>query len=286
MRNVALVSDTACDIPEDLCRELDIHLAPVHVIIDDQEYRDRVNVDIRTVYRALRDGRRVTTAGCNANDWAAAYERAAQVGERIVAVSLSRVLSTTYGAAQLAIDATGLPVTLIDAGTILVPEGLAVLAGARAARRGADLDEVLRLVHKVLGTARMVAVADTIEFMRRGGRLAAMEAEVGSLEGYRPVLRISGRGWQPLDKDETRAGTIEKMLNIMRRDLQEMGCDRDTPLMVVVDHAGAEDEAAALLERLRHEYSVAEAHTWTISPAVGVHIGPGMLGVGYCPVVE
>ncbi|MBE3589276.1 MAG: DegV family protein [Firmicutes bacterium] len=286
MQRVALVSDTASDIPEELCRDLDIHLAPVRVVIDDQQYRDREDIDIAAVYRALREGRRVTTAGCNAHDWASVYQRAASVGERILAVSLSRVLSTTYGAAQLAVETTELPVTLIDARAILVPQGLAVVEGARAARRGADLDEVLGIVQRILGAARMVAVADTIEFMRRGGRLAAMEAEVGPLEGYRPVLRIFERGWLPLDKDATRAGSIEKMLAVMRRDLEEMGCDRDTPLVVVVDHAEADDEAAELLERVRRDYHVVEHHVWTISPAVGVHIGPGMLGVGYCPAVR
>lgn len=283
MQKTAVVSDSTCDIPDEILADLRIHLAPVHVILDGKEYRDRLDIDTRTVYEALVSGRQVTTSGANGNDWAEAYERALSVGERIVALSISPLLSTTYRSAELAVQAGDYPVELINSQTILVPQGFAAMIAARAARKGAEPGEVAAIARRVLAHSRMVAVADTVEFMRKGGRLSALEEKVGSLDGYRPVLRLFERGWLAIDKDETREGTVEKMLATTEADLKELGCDETTPILLAVDHAVAEDEAEELKARLLRKYRVKESFTWDLSPTVGVHLGPGVLGVGYCP---
>ncbi|MCL6521702.1 MAG: DegV family EDD domain-containing protein [Firmicutes bacterium] len=282
MQRVAIVSDSACDLPAGLAADLGIELAPVHTIIDGRDYRDRVDIPVREAYRALVERRAVSTAGASGQDFLEAYQRALERAESVICLSIGPSLSVTYrnalAARELLEEAD---ITVVDSRSVLAPQGLVALAAARAAREGAGREEVLALIERLIDRTHMFFTADTLEFMARGGRLRMLEEELGSLEGQRPVLRVAADGWHAVGKAPSREASIEECLRRMHADLQAMGWRPGHPLRVVVDQALCEEEAEALLERLRREYRVEEGFLWEVSPTAGVHLGPGMLGVAY-----
>ncbi|MDI3298593.1 MAG: DegV family protein [Bacillota bacterium] len=285
MQKVAIVSDSACDLPAELAGELGIELAPVHTLIDGRDYRDRVDIPVHEAYRALVEGRSVSTAGAAGQDFLEAYQRALERAESVVCLSIGPVLSVTYRNAVAAREALEeADITVVDSRTVLAPQGLVAVMAARAAREGAGKEEVLALVERLLERSHMFFTTDTLQYMARGGRLRMLEAELGSMDGRRPVLRVAADGWHAVAKAASREESVELLLRLMRADLEAMGWHPGDPLRVVADQALCEDEAEALLERLRGEYRVEEAFLWEVSPTAGVHLGPGMLGVAYQPL--
>ncbi|MDI3318031.1 MAG: DegV family protein [Bacillota bacterium] len=286
MQKVAIVSDSACDLPGDLAREAGVELAPVHTIVDGQDYRDRYDLPAQEVYRALQQGRTVSTAGASGEDFLEAYQRALERAESVVCLSIGPSLSVTYRNALAAREVLEeADITVVDSRTVLAPQGLGALAAARAAQQGAGKEEVLALVERLLGRSGMLFTAQTLRHMARGGRLRAGQAEEAAGEpgedGPRAVLRVAADGWHPVAQAPTREESVELLLRLLQADLEALGWHPGDPLRLVVDQALCEEEAAALLERLRRTWRVEESFLWEVSPTAGVHLGPGTLGVAY-----
>lgn len=281
MQEVVIVTDTATDIPDDLAQELGIVLAPVHLFIKEESYRDRVDITTAGFYRQLAAGVKTSTSGVNIEDFVEAYQKALELGKSIVCLTISAPISVTLSSARSARELfPDADITVIDSRTVLASQGLIAVEAAKAARAGRSKEEVIALVEVLMPRAKMVFTADTLEYMRRGGRLHDFEEMVGSLEGYRPILRITPRGFTPIGKVRTREESLSRLLELMEEDLEENG--RGEELSVAVDQALALEDAEALAKRIEERLHPQDLYIWDLGPTAASHLGPGMIGVAWC----
>ncbi|HET7761433.1 MAG TPA: DegV family protein, partial [Phycicoccus sp.] len=168
----ALVTDSTAYLPADLVDGLDVRVVPLHVVVGGREHREGVDIGAAEVAAALRSFTPVSTSRPAPAAFLEAYEAAAAAGaDSVVSVHLSAELSSTVGGAQLAADQASVPVTVIDSRALGMVMGHAVLAGARAAAAGASVERVADLVRRTCAGSAVVFYVDTLEYLRRGGRI-------------------------------------------------------------------------------------------------------------------
>jgi DegV family protein with EDD domain len=280
--SVAIVSDSTLDLPDEMLAELGIELAPVHVLAEGKDYRDRIDIRIEEANRLMVEGRvRLTTAGASAQDFANAYEAALRRAPHVVAFSISPTLSVTYqnalAARQLFEDAD---ITVLETKTVLAAMGLVVKAAAEAARRGASKAEVIALAERLIPRVRMVVTSQSTAFAKLGGRYSAETPAAEAEEGY-PVFRIWERGWREIERAPSRRAALERVLGWMAKDLAELGHPGPGRLVAAVDHIVCPEEAAWLRAETAERFRPDELHVWQIGPTAGAHLGPGTVGVAY-----
>lgn len=279
-QKVAIVCDSTCDIPDALLDELGISLAPVHIVAGEVSYRDRIDITTDEANRLMLEGNvRLTTSGASAEDWMSAYERALNIGDALVVVSLSPGLSGTYHGASTARELLeDEDITVIESHSVIAPEGLVAIEAARLAQQGASRDEVVALVERLFQQVRMVVTSPQRSFARAGGRYSR-DADTG--EETQPIFRIWEKGWKEIDQASTRKEAIDKVLQWMARDLEELGWSKGQPIKAAVEQIVCPEDAEVMSEAVRHTYDPKEFHLWDMDPTAGVHLGPGTLGVAY-----
>jgi DegV family protein with EDD domain len=277
--HLALVTDSTAYLPQEAVDRHRIEVVPLSVAVGDEVLTEGVEISPKDVAEALRARRRVTTSRPGPETFAAAYRAAAESGaEGIVSVHISAELSGTYEAAQLAAAGAGIPVRVVDSRLVGMALGNCVLAAAEAAEAGQGLDEVAAAAARRSAVSSGFFYVDTLEYLRRGGRIGAAQALLGSALAVKPLLHLSGGRIEPLEKVRTASRAIARLEEIAVERAGELEVD------IAVHHLAAEDRAEPLAERLRqrvpglHDLSVSE-----VGAVIGAHVGPGLLAVVVSP---
>ena len=283
MRKIAIVTDTATDIPQDLAEELSIFLAPVHVIINGKDYRDKIDITTAEFYRLLPNLDPLpTTSGVNAGDFLEAFEKALEKAESIICLSIAGQLSVTLSSARAAKAA--LPeadITIIDTQTATAGEALIAIAAGKAAKEGKSKEEVISLIEELIPRVDTLFTVDTLEYFRRGGRLTATQALIGKFLGLRPILRLREGKIVPIARARSRQASIERLLEIMDGEV------RGRDICAAIIHALVPEETERLKEEVLRRFNCREIYVLDdLGPTAGTHFGPGALGVGYYPIPE
>jgi len=283
MQNIAIVTDTTTDIPQALAEELGIFLAPVHVIINGKDYRDKIDISSAEFYRLLPSLNPLpTTSGVNAGDFLEAFEKALEKADSIICLSIAEQLSVTLSSARAAKEA--LPdadITIIDTQAAVASEALIAIAAAKAAKEGKSKEEVISLIEELIPRVDTLFTTDTLEYLRRGGRLTATQALIGKFLGFRPILRLREGKIVPVDKARSRRASIERLLEIIDSEV------KGREICAAIMHALVPEETEALREEVLRRFNCREVYVLDdLGPTAGTHFGPGTLGVGYYPVPE
>ena len=276
--SIVVVTDSTAYLPAGLAAEHAVVVVPLHVIIGQTSGREGIEVSPGDVAAALGERRvKVSTSRPTPAELVAAY-RACSVGRsspQIVSVHLSGDLSGTVEAAQLAaaeVAADGIEVRVVDSRSVVMGLGFAVLRAAEAAARGADLDEVVAAAQA--GGATTLFYVDTLEHLRRGGRIGAAAALVGTALMVKPLLHVLDGRIAPLEKVRTASRAIARLEELAVTAAGTSDVD------VAVHHLAAGDKAAALAERLRARLpALRSLQVSEVGAVVGAHVGPGLLGV-------
>lgn len=276
---VELVTDSTAYLPAALAVEHRIRVVPVQVVIGGTSYAEGIEVAPEEVVRALREWSTVTTSRPTPEAFAEVYATAADEGATaIVSVHLSSKLSGTVGSALSAAGSAAVPVTVVDSHVIGLAMGFAVIAGAQAAAAGKDADTVARVVRDRCARASSLFYVDTLEFLRRGGRIGPATARLGAALAVKPLLHIVNGIIEPLEKVRTSSRALAR--------LEELAVDRagDREVDVAVQHLQGEVGALALAERLRVRIpGLRSLIVEEVGAVVGTHVGPGMLGIVISP---
>jgi DegV family protein with EDD domain len=273
---VKIVTDSTADLPAEIVRELDIAVVPLTVIFGDRAYREGVDIDHETFYRLLQESKTLpTTSAPSVGELLQAYEELARESEELVCIHLSSKLSATYNNACRAAEALrerGVRIEVVDSLNVSMGMGFTVMAAARAARGGASMEQVLAIARHCVERVRLYFVLDTLEYLRRGGRIGRARAFLGSLLHVKPILSLREGEVHPEGRVRTRQQARERLvqLAVAAPRIRELG----------VGYTTDREEAEALLERLQPMLPHARAHLVRIGPVVGTHAGPGLLGVG------
>lgn len=286
MPDVAVVTDTVTDIPPDLAQELDLIVAPVHVVIDGKDHRDQIDITVDQYYpileKAADKGELPTTSGANVSDMREVFERALEVAPAVVSVMVAEPISVTITSARTAKqeffpDAT---IHILDSQQVVAGQALLAIAAAKAAQAGQSDSEIVAMLEKRIPGTKTLLTVETLKYFAAGGRLTATEQLLGSLEGFVPILQVTGGRIIPIEKRRTRRQALNRMLAIMEEDVG------DAPIDVCVNHARRPSDAQALLEEIESRFNMQDSYIIEIGPATGTHTGPGSLGFGYCPTAH
>jgi DegV family protein with EDD domain len=275
---VAVVTDTTHYLPRPLLAAHDVHEVSLYVGWpgNDDLRRESDIADLGSFYDELRTAATVpTTSQPSVGDVLAVYEPLLASGHDIVSIHLSAGLSGTVSTAEQARAASSRPerIEVVDSETGCGGLGLAVLAAARAASGGASTDEVAEAARRAREGLKMWFCVDTLEYLRRGGRVGAAQSWIGGALKIKPILALE-REITPIERVRTASRAFDRMTEYMEA-LQDAGRDG-----WAIQHIRAREQADRLADRGRALFGTEPLFISEVGPVIGAHVGPGLLGVG------
>lgn len=278
--SVAVVTDSTAYLPEGFADRHSVRVIPLHVLVDGVGRLDGVDFGPVELAAALGDRRTVTTSRANPAELAAEYRKALDDGaEAVVAVHLSGELSGTWNAAWMAAEEVGPDrVRIVDSRSTAMGLGFAVLAAADAAAAGASAADVERAATRVAARARTFFSVETLEHLRRGGRIGATAALLGTALSVKPLLHVEDGRIVPLEKVRTTSRAIARLV-----DLAANAAGRG-PVELAVHHLAAPERAAELAAKLESRLPQSPGCLVSeVGAVIGAHTGTGVLGVVVVP---
>jgi DegV family protein with EDD domain len=284
MSDVAIVTDSTAYLPAELIERHGVHVVPLYVVFDGDRPVPEVDItNYDEFFEELRRAERLpTTSQPSVGDFTSAYEPLLADGREVVSIHISGGLSGTPEAARQAKEALvrdgkgGDQVEVIDSTTAAGGLGFMVLAAAKAAAEGADAKQVAAAVAEARAELKMWFAIDTLEFLKRGGRIGAASAWIGSTLKVKPILTVENE-MTPVERVRTSARAFERMLDYARQ-RADSGAGAWS-----AQHINAPEQCAALVERGTEVFGHAPTIVSEIGPVLAAHTGPGLLGIGALP---
>lgn len=283
MNRVAVITDSTSYLPPGWATRDGIRIVPVQVIVAGRAFDETDGDQAQKVADALKDWQPVTTSRPTPARFLQAYVEAVADGATdIVVATLSRELSSTHESALMAAHECSVPVTVIDSRTIGMALGFAAIAGAHAAKAGASGPDVAAAITRRAAAASTFFMVDTLEYLRRGGRIGAARAVMGQALQVKPILTVSDGSVVALEQVRTASKAIAR-LEERAAVLIEAAIARGTQVDVAVQHLVVEERAQALATRLRVRFPSVTVDECPVGGVVGAHVGPGMVSVVVSP---
>ncbi|MGA2929228.1 MAG: DegV family protein [Solirubrobacteraceae bacterium] len=277
---VTIVTDTCHYLPQQLIAAHGIHQVSLYVHWQDDTQRELEIVDYAAYYRRLRDAAQLpTTSQPSIGDFLAVYEPLIDAGDEVVSIHLAGGISGTVSAATQAREQLGAraeAVHIFDSATACGGEGLVVLAAAAAAHQGGDGEAVLARARRARAELKLWFAVDTLEYLRRGGRIGGARAWLGSALKIKPILMIESE-ITPFERVRTSRRAFERMVELLTS-CRDAGADG-----WMIQHIQAPDEAQRLAARGSELFGGPPVAICEIGPVIGTHVGPGLLGAGGVP---
>ncbi len=280
MTSVGVVTDSCASIPEDLIAALDIQVVPYNVHIQGRAYKDLVDLHRREFYEYLTTATEFPkTANPGPGDFLEVYQKLAETTPEIISIHMTSIGSAAYQAAQVAVGmlretCPDVQVKVVDSRQTAMCYGWMAIEAARAAQAGQSLAEIADRVQDMVPRSRMIMTADTLKYLYMGGRIGRAKHLVGSLLNIKPLISMEDGVIVALGQARSRCKAYQRMVEIM----QEMS-EPQTGFQVAITHAAAHDEAEKLRAMVEEGVRCQEMLIAELSPALGVHTGPGTVGV-------
>ncbi|HUH97434.1 MAG TPA: DegV family protein [Anaerolineales bacterium] len=280
MSKIAFVTDSTAYIPDELLKAYSIRVVPQVLIWGDQTYRDGVDIQPDEFYARLKNTKVMpTTAQVPVLDMQQAFQQLIDRDFEVLGIFISAKLSGTLQSALQARDAlgqAGKKVSLVDSNTTSMAMGYILLAAARAAEQGAGMKDCTALAENAREHVGVYFVVDTLEFLHRGGRIGGATRFIGSALNLKPILALKDGRVEAEDRVRTKSKAIDRVLELTSSQIKGR-----SNIRVATLHANAEEEARLLLQHATAELGAVESILSSVSPVVGVHAGPGTVGLAF-----
>ncbi len=279
-QKITIVTDSSAYIPKSAQEGLDISVIPLWLIWDDDRFQDGVDIDPQTFYNRLKKSATLPTSSQpSAKEFEIFFRQVAVGCDAIVSVLVSSKISGTVDCARMALaEIQDFPIRIVDALSSSMGLGFAVLAAARAAVAGADLDGVVAAAEKMRDKVQLIFVVDTLEYLHRTGRITGAKRLLGTALRIKPILEFKDGLIQSLSQARTKGKAFEQLLQISE---ERLG-NKKMAEAAIVDIDNPEDGEA--VERMTNErFGPAIIHRAEVSPVVGTHVGPGAIGIAFYP---
>jgi DegV family protein with EDD domain len=274
-RKLAIVTDSTADLSPGLAEELGVTIVPLQVIFGNEAYREGVDITTEEFYERLVKSRPLpTTSAPSVGDFQEVYERLLKEVDSIVSIHIGAKLSGTVQAAQTARQSLVKPerIEIVDSQMISLAMGFAIMDAVEAAHGGAKLAVVKAVAESALQRVQVRFMLDTLEYLRRGGRVGHARAYLGTLLSIKPILSFREGELYPEERVRTRPRGLERMIQWAVR--------QQKVKRVAVGHSTTPDEAESIRERLAMAFPNVKVHLIRFGPVLGTHAGPGIVGVG------
>jgi DegV family protein with EDD domain len=280
---VAVVTDSTAYLPAEMVARYGITVIPLYVVFPDRTVQETEITDYPAFFDELRGADQLPkTSQPSIGDFMAAYEPLLARGDEVVSIHISGGISGTVETGRQAADQLeregkgGERVRIVDSATAAGGLGFVALAAAHCAHQGGTVDEVVDTANRARGDLKMWFAIDTLEFLKRGGRIGAASAWIGSTLRIKPILTVE-RELTPVERVRTSSRMFERMVDYAVQRHQS-GADE-----WVVQHIAAPEQAAELIARCREVFGREPLFVSEIGPVLSAHTGPGLLGVGSIP---
>lgn len=269
---VKIVTDTIADLPAGIIAELGITVVPLLVRFGEQVYRDGIDLTSEQFYEKLKASRILpVTSVPSPGMFVEAYDRLAEETDEIIAIIVSSRLSGTYDVALQSVDLMEKKcrVAVIDSEWATMAQGFIVIEAARAARTGAGFNEVLEIAKNNISRVDFLSTFDTLEYLRRGGRIGKAQAFLGSMLKVNPLITLREGVVEPAGRVRSRGQAVSRLFKFVAgySHIEAMA----------VEDTACPGEAEALVGRLRAKYPEVNIYRSKMTPAIGTHTGPGLL---------
>jgi DegV family protein with EDD domain len=275
MSDTAIVTDSGCDVPPALVERYQIVVVPLYVIWGDEELQDGRDIDSSTFYaRLARDPVHPKTSQPTPTDFVRAIERAD--AQEVLIITLTAALSGTYDSAVQAGDMADLPVHVVDSRSLSMGLGWQVLAAARERERGGSVEAMIAAAERTRDRLSLVLTLDTLEYLHRGGRIGTAAKLLASAVQLKPVLEVDHTTGvlQVVSRIRTRRKALAAFVE---ETFARLNATR--PMRAAVLHGAGSEDAEALAAEVERRGDLLELVVTQITPALGVHAGPGAVGV-------
>jgi len=282
MGKVAVVTDSTACLPELLVKKYEIEIVPMEFSLDGKVYRDGVDITPLEFYKFLSWVKELpTTSAPSPATYFDILNKLAEKTKSILVVTVSAKFSHAFDSAKAAVKIAkekliGIEVEVLDCGTAAGAQGLVVLAAAKAAAFGDSLAQVMEVARALMPKVQLVAFIDTLRYLAKGGRVPEVAAWAGSILKIKPVFELLPL-WKGVSacRVRTRPQAIERLVDLLREKANRK------PVHVIVMHTNVLDEAERLKERIASEFNCVEIYVVDFTPVMGVHTGPGLLGIAF-----
>lgn len=278
--SVAIVTDSTAYLPADLVRagSVPITVVPLHVVVGGKQHREGVDVTVQSLSEALQSFTPLSTSRPSPQEFVEAYEAAAAAGaSAVVSIHISSEMSGTCQSARLAAEQSPVPVEVVDSRSLGMAMGFGVLSAAEAAGDGRPATEVAEIARVRAMGAKVAFYVDTLEYLRRGGRIGSASALLGSALAIKPILTLADGAIRPLERVRTSSRALARLAELTAKAAAEVvaaGGEVDIAIQHLDSAARAESLAATLRERVPQAGHVVVAE---LGAVVGAHVGPGTL---------
>ncbi len=278
MSKIAIITDSTAYIPETLCQQYNITMLPQILIWGKETFYDGVDIRPKEFYQRLStDSVMPTSSQISPGTFQKTFQQALDDGYEVLAVLISEKLSGTLSSARQA-RATlpeNAPIKIVDSRSTVMAMGFQVLQAARAIEKGANLQEARQIVENARLRSGAVFAPSTLEFLHRGGRIGGASRLLGTAFNIKPILNLEEGRIEPLEKVRTFKRAQQRMIEIVSERAQ------GAPIHLAIIHANAPDQANELLAQARQKLNIVEDMIGPVSPVIGAHVGPGLLGIAY-----
>ncbi len=280
MAKVGIVTDSTATIPDELIQQYTIRVVPLILIWGQETFQDGVDMLPGEFYRRLSTSRIMpTTSQATIPSMQKAFSDMLAEGLDVLGIFLSSKLSGTVDSALQArklIPGAEEKISIVDSLATIMAMGWPVLTAARAAEAGENLAECTRVAEQARDQTSVLFVVETLEFLRRGGRIGGAQALLGTALNIKPVLELQDGRIESVERIRTKRKAIERMLALASERIGGR-----SPIRVATAHADCEDEALVILEKARQRFNPIETVVTPLSPVIGAHAGPGTVAISY-----
>jgi len=282
MKKVAIVTDTTACVPREQVDRYDIEVIPVQLIVGDKTYHDGIDITPTEFYSMLRQSKNLpTTSSSSPEPYLEAYRRASKRAESILCITEPARFSAMYDSALVArTTAAGalrnVAIDVMECTTAAAGQGLVALAAARAASLDKPLEEVKKAADSVSSKVNLYATLNTLTYLVRSGRVPQAAALVNSILSIKPIFTLNHSDAHTVALPRTMKSAMKRMLKLM-----DSSVVKGQQLHVAVMHADSPAEATTLKDKIASQFECREIFVTEFTPVMGVHTGPGLIGVAY-----
>ena len=282
---VTVITDSAACLPGEVAERYGIEIVPMEFIHEGRTYRDGVDITAAAFYDLLSRSRTLpTTSAPSPNSYLRAFKAAAEKGSHILTITPATRFTHAFESARAAAEMSrekmpAVSVEVLDCGTAAGAQGFIVMAAARAALLNNDPSLPLQAARGLMPKVRLIALIDTLNYLAKGGRVPHAVAWANSLLRIKPIFELlpSGKGATPLDRVRIRPKAIDRLVQILRERSQ------GNSVHIIIMHTNVLAEAEELKQRISSDFDCAEIYVTDFTPVMGLHTGPGLLGLAfYC----
>jgi len=280
---IAVVLDSTTTLPQDFLTGLEIRFAPAIIVWGDEELRDGVDIQPEEFFKRLATAKDMpSTSQATPVMFQEIYAELLAKGYDLLVVTISSKLSGMYSSAVQAKEMfPAANIEVVDSLTGTMTIGWSLTKVAEAMKNGASLQECRQVLEHALENTGVLLTVDTLEFLHRGGRIGGAQKFLASALKLKPILEVVNGGFEGLEKIRTRSKSLDRLVDLT---LERIGDRR--PIEIAALHADARQVAEEVIEKFKQRVDTVRTVVTSVSPGVGVHLGPGTVGLAFLAGVE